>query len=94
MVQPYKHEPFTDFTIEENKKAFEEALKQVKEELGQHHDLLIDGDRIRTDNTITSTNPADTKQVVGTVSKANEDLAEKAVQSRSEEHTSELQSHS
>lgn len=81
MVQPYKHEPFTDFTIEENKKAFEEALKQVKEELGQHHDLLIDGDRIRTDNHITSTNPANTKEVVGTVSKANQDLAEKAVQS-------------
>ncbi|SFK08414.1 delta-1-pyrroline-5-carboxylate dehydrogenase [Halobacillus dabanensis] len=83
MVQPYKHEPFTDFTIEENKKAFEEALKQVKEELGKHHDLLIDGDRIRTDNHITSTNPANTKEVVGTVSKANQGLAEKAVQSAS-----------
>lgn len=84
MVQPYKHEPFTDFTIEENKKAFEEALKQVKEELGQHHDLLIDGERIHTDNHITSTNPANTKQVVGTISKANQELAEKAVQSASD----------
>ncbi|MBA2174943.1 L-glutamate gamma-semialdehyde dehydrogenase [Halobacillus locisalis] len=84
MVQPYKHEPFTDFTIEENKKAFEEALKQVEKELGQHHDLLIDGERVRTDATITSTNPANTKQVVGTVSKANAELAEKAIQSASD----------
>lgn len=84
MVQPYKHEPFTDFTVEENKKAFEEALKKVEKELGQHHDLLINGERVRTDNTITSTNPANTKQVVGTVSKANSELAEQAIQAASD----------
>ncbi|MCA0971329.1 L-glutamate gamma-semialdehyde dehydrogenase [Halobacillus litoralis] len=84
MVQPYKHEPFTDFTIEENKKAFEEALKKVEKELGQHHDLLINGERVRTDAVITSTNPANTKQVVGTVSKANSELAEQAIQAASD----------
>ncbi|WP_173916221.1 L-glutamate gamma-semialdehyde dehydrogenase [Halobacillus sp. Marseille-Q1614] len=84
MVTPYKHEPFTDFTVEENKKAFEEALKKVKEELGQTHDLLVNGERIRTDETIVSTNPADTSQVVGTVSKANREIAEKAIQSAAE----------
>ncbi|TGB02891.1 L-glutamate gamma-semialdehyde dehydrogenase [Halobacillus salinus] len=84
MVQPYKHEPFTDFTIEENKQAFEEALKKVEKELGQHHDLLINGERVRTDATITSTNPANTKQVVGTVSKANSELAEQAIQAASD----------
>ncbi|MCA1011279.1 L-glutamate gamma-semialdehyde dehydrogenase [Halobacillus halophilus] len=83
MVTPYKHEPFTDFSKEENVKAFEEALKQVKEELGQKHDLLVDGERIRTDDQIESTNPANTKQLVGSVSKANQDIAEKAVQSAS-----------
>ncbi|MFD2922312.1 L-glutamate gamma-semialdehyde dehydrogenase [Halobacillus naozhouensis] len=81
MVTPYKHEPFTDFSIEENKKAFEEALKMVKDELGKKHDLLVNGERIRTDEQIVSTNPANTKQVVGTVSKANSEIAEKAVQS-------------
>ena len=24
---PYKHEPFTDFTIEENQKAYQEGIK-------------------------------------------------------------------
>ncbi|MBM7552363.1 L-glutamate gamma-semialdehyde dehydrogenase [Thalassobacillus pellis] len=80
MVTAYKHEPFTDFTIEENKKAFEDALKQVKEELGKTYDLVVDGERIRTDEKIVSTNPANTKQVVGNVSKANQEIAEKAVQ--------------
>ncbi|WP_101844172.1 L-glutamate gamma-semialdehyde dehydrogenase [Halobacillus sp. Marseille-P3879] len=83
MVTPYKHEPFTDFTVEENKKAFEEALKKVKNELGQKHDLLVDGERIRTDQEIVSTNPANTKEVVGTVSKANQEIAEKAIQAAS-----------
>ncbi|TDV99805.1 hypothetical protein B0G66_1091, partial [Bacillus badius] len=27
---PYKHEPFTDFSKPENKKAFEEALQLVE----------------------------------------------------------------
>ncbi|PBB05110.1 MULTISPECIES: L-glutamate gamma-semialdehyde dehydrogenase [Salimicrobium] len=81
MVTPYKHEPFTDFTVKENKEAFEEALKYVKGELGKQHDLLIDGERIRTDAKIESTNPANTKEVVGVVSKANKELAEKAVES-------------
>lgn len=34
---PYKHEPFTDFTIEENKKAFLEGLKTVEAYLGKDY---------------------------------------------------------
>ncbi|MGP4078509.1 L-glutamate gamma-semialdehyde dehydrogenase [Pseudalkalibacillus sp. R45] len=84
MVTPYKHEPFTDFTLEENKKAFEEALRKVKDELGQNHDLLVNGERIRTEEQIVSRNPANTKQVVGHVSKANQEIADQAVESASE----------
>ncbi|GGD07115.1 L-glutamate gamma-semialdehyde dehydrogenase [Pontibacillus salipaludis] len=83
MVQPYKHEPFTDFTVKENKKAFEDALQQVKGQLGQDHHLLVDGERILTDDHIVSTNPANTDQVVGRVSKATQELAEKAMQAAS-----------
>ena len=36
---PYKHEPFTDFTNEENKKAYLNALKQVEGYLGQDYPL-------------------------------------------------------
>lgn len=34
MVVPYSAEPATDFTIEENKKAFKAALEEVKNDLG------------------------------------------------------------
>ncbi|GEL76696.1 L-glutamate gamma-semialdehyde dehydrogenase [Tenuibacillus multivorans] len=80
MVQPYRHEPFTDFSVEENKKEMEEALSQVKQELGQEYPLIIGGERIYTDSKIESANPAKKDEVVGYVSKADKELAEKAMQ--------------
>jgi 1-pyrroline-5-carboxylate dehydrogenase len=80
MVVPYKHEPFTDFSIPENKKAFEDALKLVESYLGQDYPLIIGGERIMTEDKIVSINPANKKEVIGRVSKANKELAEKAMQ--------------
>ena len=80
MVQPYKHEPFTNFTVEENRKSYLEGLKTVEGYLGQDHDLLIGGERISTDDKIVSYNPSNKEEVIGRVSKANRELAEKAMQ--------------
>ncbi|MFC2948031.1 L-glutamate gamma-semialdehyde dehydrogenase [Virgibacillus sediminis] len=80
MITPYNHEPFTDFTVEKNKKAMEAALMQVESELGNNHDLLVGGERISTEEKIVSINPANKEEVVGTVSKANQEIAEKAIQ--------------
>lgn len=79
MVVPYKHEPFTDFSVEENKKAFEAALEKVEKELGKEYPLIIGGERITTDAKIVSTNPSNKNEVIGSVSKANQELAEKAM---------------
>jgi 1-pyrroline-5-carboxylate dehydrogenase len=80
MVQPYKHEPFTDFTIEENRQAYLNALKTVESYLGKEYPLVIGGERISTEDKIVSYNPSNKEEVIGTVSKANRDLAEKAMQ--------------
>lgn len=80
MVVPYKHEPFTDFSVEANKKAFEAGLATVESYLGQDYDLIIGGERISTEGKIVSVNPANREQVIGTVSKATQELAEKAMQ--------------
>ncbi|WP_226584440.1 L-glutamate gamma-semialdehyde dehydrogenase [Halobacillus litoralis] len=80
MVVPYKHEPFTDFTVVENQKALEAAIKQVEADLGKDYPLIIGGERIMTDDKIEVVNPANKKEVIGRVSKANQDLAEKAHQ--------------
>ncbi len=76
---PYTTEPLTDFSKEENRQAYQEALKKVQSELGQDYPLIIGGERITTEDKIVSYNPAKKTEVVGTVSKANQELAEKAM---------------
>jgi len=80
MVIAYKHEPLTDFLNEENKKEFKEALKKVNSQLGREYPLVINGDKILTEDKITSYNPAKKTEIIGTVSKANQDHAEQAIQ--------------
>ncbi|MGM0902097.1 MAG: L-glutamate gamma-semialdehyde dehydrogenase [Bacillota bacterium] len=80
MVQPYRHEPFTDFTIDENRKAYLEGLKTVEGYLGEDYDLLIGGERVTTEKKIVSYNPAKKSEIIGRVSQANRDLAETAMQ--------------
>ncbi|WP_050613891.1 L-glutamate gamma-semialdehyde dehydrogenase [Bacillus testis] len=80
MVQAYKHEPLTNFSQGNNNEAYLEGLKKVKENMGKSYDLLIGGERIHTEEQIVSYNPANKEEVIGTVSKANQELAEKAMQ--------------
>ena len=80
MVVAYRHEPFTDFTMEENKRLMEEALRKVESDLGKEYPLIINGERVTTEEKIVSVNPANFDEVIGYVSKANVELAEKAMQ--------------
>ncbi|MDM5334844.1 L-glutamate gamma-semialdehyde dehydrogenase [Ureibacillus composti] len=77
---PYKHEPLTDFSVEENRQAYLEALKKVEGELGQHYPLIIGGERVTTEQKIVSYNPSNKEEVIGYVSKASQNIAEKAMQ--------------
>jgi 1-pyrroline-5-carboxylate dehydrogenase len=79
-IKEYKHEPFTDFALEENKNEFYKALKVVQAELGKDYPLVVGGESITTTEKIVSINPADKEEVIGQVSKANQELAEKAMQ--------------
>ncbi|WP_017727053.1 L-glutamate gamma-semialdehyde dehydrogenase [Halalkalibacterium ligniniphilum] len=84
MLTPYKHEPFTDFSVETNRKAFESALCQVEKELNQAYPLIVNGERITTEDKIVSVNPSNKEEVIGTVSKANREIAEKAIEAADE----------
>lgn len=84
MVVAYKHEPFTDFTVEENRQKMVKALEKVEQDLGKEYPLIIGGERITTEEKIISLNPANKDEVVGYVSKANQALAEKAMQTADE----------
>ncbi|UOE95319.1 L-glutamate gamma-semialdehyde dehydrogenase [Alkalihalobacillus sp. LMS39] len=80
MLTTYKHEPFTDFSVEKNRVEFEEALQKVEKELGKEYPLIVGGERVTTEEKIISTNPSNKEQVIGIVSKANKEIAEKAIQ--------------
>ncbi|MFC0298638.1 L-glutamate gamma-semialdehyde dehydrogenase [Geobacillus jurassicus] len=84
MVQPYRHEPLTDFTVEANREAFLAALEKVESELGRDYPLVIGGERIMTEDKIISINPANKTEVVGRVAKANKELAERAMKTADE----------
>jgi 1-pyrroline-5-carboxylate dehydrogenase len=79
-IAPFKNEPFTNFSLEENKKSMELALLKVKAELGKTHPLHIGKEKNLTEARITSINPGDVDEVIGYVSKADQALAEKAMQ--------------
>jgi 1-pyrroline-5-carboxylate dehydrogenase len=85
MLTPYKHEPFQDFSVEENKQSFKEAIRQLETGgLGKEYDLVVGGERISTAEKIVSYNPSKKDEVIGIVSKANSEIAEKAIQAASE----------
>ncbi|TBL71495.1 L-glutamate gamma-semialdehyde dehydrogenase [Paenibacillus thalictri] len=77
---PFVNEPFTDYSLEENKKAMEAAIAKTKSELGRHYQLHIGAEKVTTEAQIISVNPGNTNEIVGYVSKADRSLAEKAMQ--------------
>ncbi|WP_025025511.1 L-glutamate gamma-semialdehyde dehydrogenase [Caldalkalibacillus mannanilyticus] len=80
MLIDYRPEPFTNFKDEKNQQEFQNALQLVESQLGQDYPLIINGQRITTEEKITSVNPSKKAEVVGRVSKADQALAEQAMQ--------------
>ncbi|WP_019156844.1 L-glutamate gamma-semialdehyde dehydrogenase [Robertmurraya massiliosenegalensis] len=76
----YIHEPLTDFSLEKNRQVFKDSLNLVESQLGKDYPLVIGGERITTNEKIVSINPANKDKIIGTVSKTNKELAEKAMQ--------------
>lgn len=79
-VKPYANEPFTNFGLEDNVKAMQAAIAKVKGELGLEYPLYIGSEKVMTEAKITSINPGNVDEVIGYVSKADQGLAEKAMQ--------------
>jgi len=79
MLPEFKNFCLADFSISENRKKMEDAIKQVEEELGKEYPIIIGGEKIETEKKIESINPSVKKEVVGRVSRANRELAERAI---------------
>lgn len=79
-IKPFANEPFTDFSQPAHRDAMKASLQRIKQQLGRKIPLHIGSDTIFTDDVITSINPGQTDQTIGLVSKANQQLAEQAMQ--------------
>jgi 1-pyrroline-5-carboxylate dehydrogenase len=76
----FRNEPFTDFNHADNARAMRAALDLVRTQLGREYDLVIGGERFRTDGKIRSVNPAQPAQIIGVHQKAGAEHAGQAMQ--------------
>ncbi len=76
----FRNEPYTDFTLPENRTRMEAALAKVKAQFGRHYDLLVAGERIATKDQLQSVNPSKPAEIVGVHSKASPEIARQALE--------------
>jgi 1-pyrroline-5-carboxylate dehydrogenase len=79
MPTEFTNEPFSNFGDAEVAGAFQQALDKVVGELGREYPLIIGGEKIMTDERIKSIDPSNPGTVIGSVSKASRELAQKAI---------------
>jgi len=79
-IYSYKTEPFTNFSHPENIEKYEQGLNIVSEYCGAHYDLIIDGKRIKTEKQVSSYNPSNHQEVIGTISQASIQHAQTAIE--------------
>ncbi|MBX6353578.1 MAG: L-glutamate gamma-semialdehyde dehydrogenase [Thermoflavifilum sp.] len=80
MVPEFRNEPLTDFSVPANRQAMLDALAKVRSELGRTYPLFIGGEEVMTEAKIRSINPSNKDELVGLVAKADQALAERAMQ--------------
>lgn len=80
-MKQFKNEAFTDFTKPKNAAKMTEALDKVHNELNKEYPVIIGGEKIYTDDKISSINPSNLSETVGRVSKATPEMANRAVES-------------
>jgi len=58
MFEPYRPEPYSDFTVSANRAAYELALAGVSARFGASYPLIINGEAVETGELIESLNPS------------------------------------
>ncbi|MCH7808941.1 MAG: L-glutamate gamma-semialdehyde dehydrogenase [Planctomycetes bacterium] len=84
MLPTYTPEPYVDFNDDEPRRKMLEALEAVRGELGRTYPLWINGEPVTTKATFNSVSPADPDLVIGTMAKADAELADRAVRCAAE----------
>jgi 1-pyrroline-5-carboxylate dehydrogenase len=80
MLEPFRPEPYSDFTDPVRRASFEKALASVETSLGAHHRLVIGGEERETGRAIVSVDPSRPSRVVGTVAATGVAEAQEALE--------------
>ena len=80
MRSEFRNEPFTDFKVAENAKAFQAALDDVRRQFGRTYPLWIDGREVSASSTFDSIDPARPDVVLGRFQQGETRHAEQAVE--------------
>jgi RHH-type proline utilization regulon transcriptional repressor/proline dehydrogenase/delta 1-pyrroline-5-carboxylate dehydrogenase len=75
----FHNEPTADFAREDNRQAMRHALTEVREQLGSHQPLWIDGRPVDTQERLPSIDPSRRERTVGTSASAKAEHADQAV---------------
>src|ERR1700736_303203 len=75
----FRNEPVTDFSRADVARQMRAALDRVRGQLGRDYDLIIGGQRVKTEEKIHSLNPARPSEVVGIHQKAGKEHVEPAM---------------
>ncbi len=84
MLRDFTNEPLTDFTLQVNVEAFQNALDKVKAEIGQTYPLVINDERIELEEVFPSVNPSRPDEAVGLFANGNAKHADDAIQAAAE----------
>ncbi|HEY1655169.1 MAG TPA: L-glutamate gamma-semialdehyde dehydrogenase [Candidatus Tumulicola sp.] len=79
-IAPFQNEIVKDFADPADAAAMRSALSSVRQRLGAHYPLVIDGRRIETVKRIRSINPANPAEAIGETSSASKEQANEAIE--------------
>jgi len=76
----FRNEPYTDFSQPANRRAMEDALRQVRSQFGHEYQIRIGGEFFATGDKLESVNPSHPAEIVGVHHRATPALARSAVE--------------
>jgi RHH-type proline utilization regulon transcriptional repressor/proline dehydrogenase/delta 1-pyrroline-5-carboxylate dehydrogenase len=76
----FRNEPFTDFSKEKNRQDMKKAFETVRKSFGSSYPLYVGDKELQTDHEITSVNPAQPGETIGTVASATKEIAEQSLE--------------
>lgn len=78
-VLPYQTQPVETFASREALEQMQQALRQVAAQLGRHYPLIIDGQAVDTPQHLSSINPSQPTQLIGSTARATSAHADAAL---------------